>query len=167
MTTAHDLTPIVGVDLQERLAELVGQPFSGARTSYGDELRLTFGVTPERGSRWELGTRAAKWLLLDDAGVLARDTDGPKGVLAFGELGGSSIAAVDASRPDRTLAVVLDSGHRFVLMPNKPHRSKDDLDLWELFTPHGWWLAVRRDGSIEVIADAMPLTERKRRRAAA
>jgi hypothetical protein len=33
--------------------------------------------------------------------------------------------------------------------------------------PHGWWLAVRRDGSIDLIPDDMPLADRQRRRRAA
>ncbi|MGI8728679.1 MAG: hypothetical protein ACR2LK_01535, partial [Solirubrobacteraceae bacterium] len=77
------------------------------------------------------------------------------------------IAAVDVTRSDRTLTLVFDAGHRFVVLPNKPHRGKDDLDLWELFSPHGWWLAVRRDGSIDLIPDDMPLADRRQQRRAA
>jgi hypothetical protein len=114
-----------------------------------------------------LGTRTAKWILLGEVGVLARDTDGPEGLRAFAALGDTRIAAVDVTRSDRTLTLVFDAGHRFVVLPNKPHRGKDDLDLWELFSPHGWWLAVRRDGSIDLIPDDMPLADCQRRRGAA
>lgn len=167
MKTDHDLKPLSVDELQQRLSAVAGQPFVGARTSYGDELRLTFGATPERGRRWELGMRASKWMLLGDVGVLARETDGPQGVSAFRALDGARVAAVDAARSDRTLVVAFDSGHRFIVIPNKPHRTKDDLDLWELFSPHGWWLAVRRDGSMELVPDDMPLADRKLRHRAA
>jgi len=165
MKTVYDFKTLPVPELQQRVAGLVGQPFSGARTSYGDELRVSFGMAPERASRWALGTRAAKWMLLGEVGVLSRENDGPKGLSAFQALDGASVAAVDATRSDRTLALVFDSGHRFILMPNKPHRTRDDLDLWELFSPHGWWLAVRRDGSIELIPDEMPLVDRRQRQA--
>lgn len=167
MTIAHDLKTVPVADLQQRVTGLVGQPFAGARTSYGDELRVSFGKAVERGSRWELGTRAAKWMLLGDVGVLGRESDGHEGLSAFRALEGASVAAIDATRSDRTLALAFDSGHHFVIMPNKPHRTKDDLDLWELFSPHGWWLAVRRDGSIELIPNEMPLIDRQARHKAA
>jgi hypothetical protein len=67
---------------------LVEQPFYGARTSYGDELRLSFGTSNEPTGRWRLGTRTV-------------------------------------------------------------------------------WLGVRRDGSIDLIPDDMPLADRQRRRRAA
>ena len=167
MKTVHDFKTLPVAELQQHVTGLVGEPFAGARTSYGDELRVSFGTAPERSSRWALGTRAARWILLGEVGVLARESDGPGGLSAFQALDGASVAAVDATRSDRTLALVFDSGHRFVLTPNKPHRTRDDLDLWELFSPHGWWLAVRRDGSIELIPDEMPLIDRQRRHKAA
>jgi hypothetical protein len=167
MTIAQGLQTLAANELQQRVGGLIGQPFSGARTSYGDELRLTFGTGVEPTSRWRLGTRTAKWILLGEVGVLARDADGPAGLHAFAALTDARIAALDITPSDRTLTLVFGTGHRFVLLPNKPHRSKDDLDLWELFSPHGWWLAVRRDGSIDLIPDDMPLADRKRRRRAA
>jgi len=167
MTIAQGLQTLAANELQQRVGGLIGQPFSGARTSYGDELRLTFGTGVEPTSRWRLGTRTARWILLGEVGVLARDTDGPEGLRALAALDDATIAAVDITRSDRTLTLVFGTGHRFVLLPNKPHRSKDDLDLWELFSPHGWWLAVRRDGSIDLIPDDMPLADRQRRRRAA
>lgn len=167
MTLTHHPHTLPVEELQDRLTGLVGEPFARARTSYGDELRMVFGASPGREARWEMGTRAAKWLLLGDVGVLSRETDGPKGVTAFRALDGANVTAVDASRSDRTLVVAFDSGHRFVVMPNKPHRTKDDLDLWEVFSPHGWWLAVRRDGSIELMANEMPLADRQPRRSTA
>lgn len=167
MKTAHDLKTLPVAELQQRVAGLVGQPFAGARTSYGDELRVNFGTALERASRWELGTRAARWVLLGNTGVLCRESDGPKALSEFQALDGASVAAVDASRSDRTLSLVFGSGHHLVVMPNKPHRTKDDLDLWELFSPHGWWLAVRRDGSIELVPNDMPLADRQRRHEAA
>lgn len=167
MKTVYDLRTLPVAEFQQRVTGLVGQPFSGAHTSYGDELRVTFGMEPERASRWALGTRAARWILLGEVGVLSRESDGPKGLSSFQALDGASVTAVDATRSDRTLALAFDSGHRFVLMPNKPHRTKNDLDLWELFSPHGWWLAVRRDGSIELIPNEMPLVDRQQRHKAA
>ncbi|MCP9491024.1 MAG: hypothetical protein MSC31_14295 [Solirubrobacteraceae bacterium MAG38_C4-C5] len=167
MKTVDDLKALPVAELQQLIGGLVGQPFAGARTSYGDELRVSFGSALERTSGWELGTRAARWVLLGNMGILCRETDGPRGLSGFQALGGASVAAVDATRSDRTLALAFDSGHHFVVMPNKPHRTKDDLDLWELFSPHGWWLAVRRDGSIELIPDEMPLVDRQRRHKAA
>ncbi len=167
MKTVSHVKTLPVAELQRRVTGLVGQPFAGARTSYGDELRLRFGTGLERASRWELGTRAARWVLLGNVGVLCRESDGPKGLSAFHALDGASVAAVDATRSDRTLSLLFDSGHHVVVMPNKPHRTKDDLDLWELFSPHGWWLAVRRDGSIELIPDEMPLADRPRRHKAA
>jgi hypothetical protein len=167
MTIAQRLQTLAADELQQRVGGLVEQPFYGARTSYGDELRLSFGTSNEPTGRWRLGTRTAKWILLGEVGVLARDTDGPEGLRAFAALGDTRIAAVDVTRSDRTLTLVFDAGHRFVVLPNKPHPGKDDLDLWELFSPHGWWLAVRRDGSIDLIPDDMPLADRQQRRAAA
>lgn len=167
MTIAQSLQTLAADELQQRVGGLVEQPFSGARMSYGDELRLSFGTSDEPTGRWRLGTRTARWILLGEVGVVARDTDGPEGLRAFAELGNARIAAVDITRSDRALTLVFGTGHRFILLPNKPHRSKDDLDLWELFSPHGWWLAVRRDGSIDLIPDDMPLADRQQRRAAA
>lgn len=167
MKTVYDLMTLPAAELQQRVTGLVGQPFAGARASYGEELRVRFGTAPERTSRWELGTRAARWMLLGQIGILCRESDGPKGLSAFQALDGASVAAVDATRSDRTLALVFDSGHHFVVMPNKPHRTKNDLDLWELFSPHGWWLAVRRDGSVELIPNEMPLVDRQQRHKAA
>jgi hypothetical protein len=167
MTIAQRLQTLAADELQQRVGGLVEQPFYGARTSYGDELRLSFGTSNEPTGRWRLGTRTAKWILLGEVGVLARDTDGPEGLRAFAALGDTRIAAVDVTRSDRTLTLVFDAGHRFVVLPNKPHRGKDDLDLWELFSPHGWWLAVRRDGSIDLIPDDMPLADCQRLRGAA
>jgi len=95
MTIAYDLKTVPLVELQQRVAGLVGQPFAGARTSYGEELRVSFGKAVERGSRWELGTRAAKWMLLGDVGVLGRESDGHEGLSAFPALDGASVAAVD------------------------------------------------------------------------
>ncbi|MEJ7893708.1 MAG: hypothetical protein WKF94_13835 [Solirubrobacteraceae bacterium] len=163
MTTINHLDTLSDAELQQQVAGLVGQPFAGARISYGNELRVSFGAAPERAGRWELGTRAAKWLLLGSARVLSRDTDGPEGSGPFIELEGATVAAVDATRPDRALALVFDSGHHFVVMPSKPHRTQDDVDLWEVFSPHGWWLAVRRNGSVELIPNDMPLGDRRQR----
>jgi hypothetical protein len=126
-------------ELQQRVGGLIGQPFSGARTSYGDELRLSFGTGDEPTSRWRLGTRpggscSARWVSWAAT---------PTVLWACARLRHSTmqgIGAVDITRSDRTLTLVFGTGHRFVLLPNKPHRSKDDLDLWELFSPTagGW-----------------------------
>lgn len=167
MTLLTDVTIIAETEFQQRVSGLIGQPFSKAGASYGDELRLSFGLSSQRPERWQLGVRTSRWVLLDDPGMVARDGDGPDGLVGFGALDGARVTAVDATRADRTLVLAFDSGHRFVLLPNRPHRSKGDLDLWELFSPHGWWLAVRRDGSIELVPNEMPLSERPQRRSAA
>lgn len=120
MTIAQRLQTLAADELQQRVGGLVEQPFYGARTSYGDELRLSFGTSNEPTGRWRLGTRTAKWILLGEVGVLARDTDGPEGLRAFAALGDTRIAAVDVTRSDRTLTLVFDAGHRFVVLPNKP-----------------------------------------------
>jgi hypothetical protein len=80
------------------------------------------------------------WILLGEVGVLGRDTDGLEGLRRLRHSTTQGIGAVDITRSDRTLTLVFGTGHRFVLLPNKPHRSKDDLDLWELFSPTagGW-----------------------------
>ncbi len=165
MTVTQDLQTLATDELNERVAGLVGQPFSGARMGYGDELRLAFG-SGLTGS-WTLGTRTARWILLGDLAVVGRDSDAPNVLRGFTALSGATITAVDATRDDRTLTLGFDGGQRFVLLPNKPHRTRDDVDLWELFSPYGWWLAVRRDGSIDLVPDDLTLAERKQRRDAA
>lgn len=69
MTIAQGLQTLAADEHQQRVGGLIGQPFSGARTSYGDELRLSFGPGVEPTSRWRLGTRTARWILLGDVGV--------------------------------------------------------------------------------------------------
>ena len=167
MRTANDLQMISAADLQDRVGGLVGERFDQARTSYGDELRLSFGQRSVASGKWELGTRAAKWVLLGGGRLLGRDSDGRDGVAAMQGLADATVESVDAMRSDRTLVLAFNTGHYFVVMPNKPHRTKDDLDLWELFSPYGWWVAVRRDGAIEVVPDAMSLVDRQERRKAA
>lgn len=168
MTVVEGFQTLSTDELQQRAGRLHGQPFAGARMSYGDELHLRFGSSAPGSPRsgWTLGTRTSRWILLGALGVLARDTDGPERVDAFAAIGEAKVAAVDATRSDRTLVIAFDTGHRFVLLPNKPHRSRDDLDLWELFSPYGWWLAIRRDGVSELIPDDMPPADRRKRRAA-
>lgn len=165
-TTVQEFKILSEHEFQQRVRGLIGQPFSGATPSYGGELHLRFGRGQSPVSGWTLGTRVSRWILLSQTGILCRDTDNRDGLRAFSDLGTASVTAVDTARVDRTLMFLFESGHRFVLLPNKPHRSRDDLDLWELFSPDGWWLAVRRDGAVELVPNDMTAADREKRRAA-
>lgn len=128
--------------------------------SYGDELHLSFGGNEKPMSAWMLGTRGANWLLLNQEGVLARDTDMQEAKRAFKALEGERVISARAERADRVLVIGLESGARFILLPSPG----EGLDLWELFSPFGWWLAVGPQGAVDLVEGNTPQTELTRLR---
>lgn len=155
----HDTT-------QHLLREMVGCRLTRARFSYGDELRLRFTSNSGTG-RWDLGARTSRWVLLSSTGIEARETDGRAATEALAGLEGRVVERVTLRPGDRALMIALNPETTFLLLPNKPHRGDQDVGLWELASPDGWTLFVRRDGGLERVRDDVPydvVIDRRRRR---
>lgn len=134
--------------LRANVQELLGQVWSGARVSYGGELRVDLGgLVPsprswQRG-RWILGTRGSPWsLTLEGALVTSEDSDGTW-VRSLDPLNGQVIdsVAVEAAGPDLRLGFA--SGATFIIEASK----LPDWQAWELLCPDGATLIANCDGT--------------------